>query len=135
MIVWMINHYAIPPSEKGGTRHFNLAKQLIKAGHEVYIFASDFSHVSLKYISGLHSTRNNVQYIESVPFVWIHTNGYKGNTAARLFNILSFALRLNFNKFHSRLPKPDVVIGSSPHPFAAFVACRLAKKYTAPFVY
>jgi hypothetical protein len=30
MRVWLINHYALPPSEPGGTRHYALARELIR---------------------------------------------------------------------------------------------------------
>ena len=46
--VWLINHYAVPPSEQGGTRHYNLARELIRSGHDVMVIASSFNHASGK---------------------------------------------------------------------------------------
>jgi hypothetical protein len=44
--VWLINHCALPPSEPGGTRHYALARELIRSGHDVTIIASSFNHAN-----------------------------------------------------------------------------------------
>lgn len=48
MNIWIFNHYAVGPDSSGGTRHYDLAKQLVQRGHKVTIFASSFNHQTLK---------------------------------------------------------------------------------------
>lgn len=43
--IWILNHYAITPDLPGGTRHFDIARQLVKNGHRVVIIASSYLHV------------------------------------------------------------------------------------------
>jgi len=46
MRVWLINHYGLPPSEPGWTRHYALARELIRSGHDVTLITSSFNHVT-----------------------------------------------------------------------------------------
>ena len=43
MRIWTFNHYASTPDEQM-TAPFDIAKALVRKGHEVTIFASSFSH-------------------------------------------------------------------------------------------
>ena len=47
--LWILNHYAISPDMSGGTRHFDLASELVKKGHDVAIFASGFDYGTHRY--------------------------------------------------------------------------------------
>ncbi|MBT8212358.1 MAG: glycosyltransferase family 4 protein, partial [Acidimicrobiia bacterium] len=69
-----------------------------------------------------------------VRFRWVKAPGYSGNTLARFFNMVVFALRVWSGRSTRDLPEPDVVIGSSPHLFGADAAARLAKRRRVPFV-
>lgn len=42
--LWIINHYAISPDMAGGSRHFDLAREMAKDGHDVTIFVTGFDH-------------------------------------------------------------------------------------------
>ena len=44
MNIWILNHYAITPDMSGGTRHYDLGKELTKRGYKVTIFASSFHY-------------------------------------------------------------------------------------------
>ena len=40
--IWILNHYAISPDMAGGTRHYDLGRELVRRGLKVSIFASGF---------------------------------------------------------------------------------------------
>ena len=44
MNIWIFNHYALPPDLPGGTRHYDLGRELVRRGHRVTIIASSFHH-------------------------------------------------------------------------------------------
>jgi glycosyltransferase involved in cell wall biosynthesis len=135
MNIWMINHYAIPPSEAGGTRHFSHARELIRRGHRVEIIAAKSQSLSRGESCDKPAKNWERELVEGeVPFNWIASPSYKGNSLGRIWNMLVFAQRVWSGSWSSGLPKPDVIIGSSPHPFAAFAGERLAAKYSVPFV-
>lgn len=133
MRIWLINHYAIPPTSAGGTRHYNFAKQLQKRGHEVVIIAANYNHLSHRYMGSLKDEAELDTRFE-VPFVWLPVPAYKGNTLARFWNMLAFMNSILRNKILPQLPVPDLVLGSSPHLFAALGAARLARRMKKPFI-
>ena len=114
--LWILNHYAISPDMPGGTRHFDLASELVKKGHDVTIFASGFDHGTHKYTKIKPEEKMKVEAYDGVRFVWINTFPYSGNDWRRVMNMISYGWRvLGCGR---GIPKPDVVIGSSMHPFA-----------------
>jgi glycosyltransferase involved in cell wall biosynthesis len=133
MRIWIINHYALAPADVGGTRHYNFARQLIKRGHEVIIIASNYNHFSQSYIK-TNTKIGEIDYTYEVPFLWIPSPAYTGNTLARFWNMLIFSLRLHKKKFLSTLFHPDVIIGSSPHLFSALSAQLLSRRYKVRFL-
>jgi glycosyltransferase involved in cell wall biosynthesis len=135
MRIWIIHQHAIPPTQMGPTRHFDLAAELIKRGHEVYIFASNFCHNSFHYIGQPFRSTQVPDYFNKVPFIWVASPNYRGNSFARFWNMLIFAKNV-LDPYHlQHMPKPDVIIGSSPSPFAALAAQRLAKHFRVSFLY
>jgi glycosyltransferase involved in cell wall biosynthesis len=72
---------------------------------------------------------------DGVPFLWVRTPQYRGNGLGRLWNMLTFSMRVLLPSVTKNLPRPDVIVGSSVHPFAAWSAARLAKKFNVPFVF
>jgi glycosyltransferase involved in cell wall biosynthesis len=134
MTIWIVNHYAAPPSRAGGTRHYSLLRELIRRGHSGTIFASSFDHITRREVSLEPGERCRVAVEAGVPFVWVRTPGYSGNTAARLWNMLVFTGRVWAKAGMDRHGRPDVILGSSPHLFAALAAYRCARRYQIPFV-
>jgi glycosyltransferase involved in cell wall biosynthesis len=133
MRIWIINHYAAPAAMAGGTRHYNFAKQLIQRGHDVVLIASNYNHFSHSYIQP-HCQLGEVDATYDVPFIWIPSPSYRGNTFSRFWNMLVFSRRLLQKKYLPVVSPPDVIIGSSPHLFAALGAQLLAKRLNKPFL-
>ena len=133
MKILMVNHYALPPSQAGGTRHYSLAKGLIARGHDVIIVASGFDHDSRKgRLDPDEPFRREV--LEGVPFLWLNTPPYRGNGAARLWNMVAFSRALKRHGLARSWARPDIILGSSPHPFGAVTALRMAQRLGLPFV-
>ncbi len=133
MNVWLINHFAIPPTRAGGTRHFTLAREMKAQGVDVTLVAS-----SVDYLTRTDTRGGDEPYwheeIDGVPFVWVRSPEYGEGLAGRLWNMMAFAGRVARGAWAKGLPDPDVIVGSSPSLFAAFAAWWLARKKGVPFV-
>jgi len=127
--IWMINHYAEPYG-----RQHNLAGELIRRGHRVVIFASSFDHRTRQENRLAPGEKVKREDIDGVPYVWLRTPPYPGNTSARVWNMAVFAGRIWRVGKAAGFERPDVIIGSSPHLFAALAAQRLAARFRVPFV-
>lgn len=129
MKIWILNHYAVSPYSVGGTRHFDLAGQLVKRGHSVRIFAASYNHFSrCETIQYDHGEYYKEQNIEGVHFTWLKTPPYR-NFVQRIINIGFFSLRLNrILKSYLSHELPDLIIGSSVHPLTPLIGIKYAKK-------
>lgn len=130
MTIYIINQFALKPSVPGGTRHFSLAKEFVRAGHKVYIIASNV-HYATREQFAVSGTREN---IEGVEYVWLETKPYRGNLQ-RFLNHIHFSLKCAWLLCSGKLPKADVVIGSSPHPFSAIVGKVYSGLKKIPFIF
>lgn len=133
MNLWFLNHYALPPTEPGGTRHYSHARELIRRGHQVEIIACSFHHLKREQMNDAAGKWER-QILDGVPFNWIPACAYKSNSIARIANIFEFSWRAWRKNWMGCLLRPDLIVGSSPHPFAALAAERLAVRYSARFV-
>ena len=134
MNIWWINHYAVGPSHVGGTRHYSLGRELVGHGHDVTVVASNFNHFSRASVPLERGETYRVDVIDGVRFLWLRSPAYGGSGARRLWNMLYFARDVRRLGGRPALPEPDVILGSSPHPFAALAASRLAQRRRVPFV-
>jgi glycosyltransferase involved in cell wall biosynthesis len=133
MKIWILNHYASPPDQPVGTRHYDLGRVLAKQGHNVTIFASSFSHVSLQEERLKPGESARVESIDGVHFLWLRTMPYSKNDRRRALNMLSYAI--GAIRAQRRMPRPDVVVGSSVHLAAAVAACLIGSIRRVPFVF
>jgi len=138
--IWIINHYAITPEYPGGTRHYEIALRLSKMGYKVVVFASSVLHQN--------STNSIITYKQkyklldvntNFKFIWIQTLTYKGNSIRRIFNMFSFILNIlfNYNKLikTKKIQKPDIIVGSTVHPFVPLLAKYLSKKFSSRYIF
>jgi glycosyltransferase involved in cell wall biosynthesis len=131
MRIVMVNHYARPPRLQGGTRHHSLARTLVGAGHEVTLVASSFDHWERRRTVEHGPGVLRTEICDGVKLVWLRSPGY-GGPMLRVVDMLAFAGLVTARGIPDR---PDVVVGSSPHPFAALAGWGLARRAGCPFVY
>ncbi|MCY1210659.1 PEP-CTERM/exosortase A-associated glycosyltransferase [compost metagenome] len=132
--VWILNHYAQEPSSSGGTRHFHLAQHLAASGWCATLIAANEN--------GLGDPRPvpegetaRLDRVQDVPFLWVRTPPYSGNGGGRMLNMLAYSWRALQRRTTRDLTRPDVVVGSSVHPFAAAAGALLARRFGVPFVF
>jgi len=134
MKIWIIHHYANSPDSPGDARHFSHARELIRRGHQVRIVACSFQHLTGEDKQEASNKKWEANVHDGVPFTWIRARSYSGDSFGRIFNMFEFSLRVLGRKWTVGLERPDVIMGSTPHPFAALAAERLATHYKVPFV-
>jgi glycosyltransferase involved in cell wall biosynthesis len=134
MRILIVNHYSGSPEFGMEYRHFHLAREWQALGHDVRIIASRFSHLRMLKQPDVPPGR----WIDhgGIPHRWLAGCPYAGNGIQRLFNMLGFAAELwtHAPRF-ARRHKPDLVLASSPHPFVAYGAARLARAANAKLVF
>ena len=133
MRIWILNHYATTPDQPAGTRHYDIGRVLATQGHDVTIFASSFNHFTFREERLQGNERSRVDCVDGIRFAWIRTTPYSGNDARRALNMLSYAM--GTIRVQRRMPRPDVVVGSSVHPAAAAAAWLIASIRHIPFVF
>lgn len=130
MNILLVNHYAGSPQLGMEFRPYYLAKEWVKAGHNVLIIGASFSHLRKKQPEGSESV------IDGVRYKWIKVNPYQGNGLERIRSMFSFVGKLwwGYKKYIGTF-KSDVVIASSTYPLDIYPARRIAKHYGAKLVY
>ena len=123
--VWLVNHYAIPESAPGITRHATLAR-LMRANNRVdTVIVSGRGH----YWNVAESRDDRANGFSSVPVSVAPANGVR-----RVLNMAHFALRVVTKGMRTpRSRRPDIVLASSPHLFGAFGGWLVARWFRVPF--
>ena len=139
MKIWIFNQYAHPPDLPGGTRHYDLGRELVRRGHEVVIFASSFHHYLHRETRLLPGEKWKLEDFKNVKFAWVRTSPYERNDWRRVWNMVVFMLRvgwlgLKLPKCAPEIGRPDVIIGSSPHLLTPLAAYWVARWFRVPFV-
>jgi glycosyltransferase involved in cell wall biosynthesis len=132
--VWILNHYGQEPGSSGGTRHYSLARHLGDFGWKATIIAASTVHPSGN--QRLQPGKNfQFNSIEGVDFLWLRACPYSGNGLDRVFNMIEYGWRCLTSTAVTTLDAPDIIIGSSVHPLAAWAGSRLARRYQVPFIF
>lgn len=132
--VWILNHYAQEPGGAGGTRHFSLARHLRNHGWNASIIASNIE-LNTGRDRLMPGERARLDLFDGVPFLWLRTPGYEGNGRARIRNMLMYAWHVLRPDATKCLDRPDLILGSSVHPLAAWAGALLASRHRVPFVF
>ena len=133
-VLW-VNQFASLPEHGGGTRHFELGRELVRRGWRVTILASDLHLHKRSYTKRSDPSNRDVvaETVDGVDLRWLWTATYQSNDWRRVRNWLGFSRAVR--RFRDMDSKPDIVIGSSPQLFAAVAARTLARRLRVPFVF
>lgn len=134
MNVWIVNHYAIPPSMGGLVRHYYFSKYLQKKGHNVKIFTSSKIHnTDINMIKDKSLYKEEME--DGVEYTFVRSRDYKGNGLDRIINMIDtpFKMQKAMRCFYKK-EKPDVIYTSSPDLFVAFFALLFGKMHRIPVV-
>jgi glycosyltransferase involved in cell wall biosynthesis len=133
MRLWIFNHHATAPDQGSGTRHYDLAEQMVSAGHEVTIFAAGFNHFTGREERLGRGQLYGIDTWNGVRFVWLRTISYRRNDVRRLLSMLSYLVVAIV--VQSRFRRPTHVIGSTVHPLAALAGYLVAGMRLARFFF
>lgn len=134
MNVWIVNHYAIPPSMGGLVRHYYFSKYLQKKGHQVKIFtASKVHNTEINMITDKSLYKEKM--MDQVEYTFVRSRDYKGNGIDRIINMIDFPFKIRkAMKTFYKEQRPDVIYTSSPDLFVAFFALLFGRKHGIPVV-
>lgn len=134
MNILLINHYAGSDNHGMEYRPYYFAKEWQKAGHNVTIVASSYSHLRSK--NPTIKKKINVEIIDGINYIWLKTNEYKGNGLGRIINMLTFIFRLYcFKSTIIKKYKPNVIIASSTYPLDIFPSSSIARKTKSKLIF
>lgn len=118
--VLVLNHFAVPLGEPGGTRHTELFSGL--PGWDYLIVAARTNP----------STRKAQQNRSGFRFVPV--TRYSSNGIARIGNWVSYAVAATGSSLFAVRRRPDVVYASSPHLLAGLAGAIIAGVFRKPLV-
>ena len=125
MKILIINAYAGSPGMGMVFRHYYLAKEWEKRGHEVLIVAGSYSHLR-RINPGISKDLEETQE-DGTGYLWLRNNEYQGNGMGRAKNMLTFSVKLR--KYAGYLKKrfcPDIIFASCTDPLDTFAVQKIA---------
>lgn len=135
MLYW-VNQFAVAPDQPGGTRHFEMSRELIRMGIATTVVASDLNLSRRAYLcrESPRDRRHLRGDADGVPFVWLPAGHYQANDWRRALSMTVFSLHVLWFLLRAPMPAGSVIIGSSPHLLAAAAARVAAFVRLTPFV-
>lgn len=135
MLYW-INQFAVLPDHPGGTRHYEMARELVRKGVPAVVVASDLNLTRRTYQrrSGAADRRYLRETVESVDFAWLPAGSYQANDWRRALSMVIFSTHVLWFLMRAPMPEGTVLIGSTPHLLSAAAARVAAFIRRVPFV-
>ena len=133
MNILLINHYAGSPEMGMEFRPYYMAREWVKAGHQVNIIAADYSH--LRRVNPEVSEDFQLQVIDGINYFWVKTSKYGENGGKRALTLGQFIGKLmRKSKSIVKAMEPDVVICSSTYPLDTYVGQKMKKASNKPLL-
>lgn len=131
--IWIINQYSSTPETGVGGRHYYFAKSLAQLGYKVYLVGAAFTHL-LREPPVLENNFKVEPIADNFNFVWVKMPMYvEAHSKKRIANWFSFAWKII--KLKNILPKPDVILYSSPSLVGYLGAEKLARDLSVPLAF
>lgn len=133
MRILIFSHAAGSPYHGPNMRWYYLGQRLLSLGCEVTIVGASWFH---KYMNA-PTDRGSAgeEKIDGIHYVWVKTNVY-GGRLGQLINQFNYVRNaLSWVRENNKVIHYDVVLASSPTPFAIFPAILASKKRSVPLVY
>jgi glycosyltransferase involved in cell wall biosynthesis len=112
--------------------NYHLASEWVRLGHHVTIVTASYAHT--RYTNPDTTIKITESHIDDIRYIWVPTPKYNPeNKLGRIINIFCFTLSCLARKL--AINSADLVVCSSPHPFAIYPAYRFAKRAEARLVY
>ena len=105
-------------------RPYYFAREWVKAGHNVTIIASDFSHLRRKNPSVVSDFTKEM--IDGITYLWVKAGEYEGNGVKRALSMARFVHKIR--SAAQRLVaayRPDVVVCSSTYPLDTYAGQKI----------
>mgnify|MGYP002629865556 FL=1 len=131
--IWIINQFANTPDVPGHTRQYECGQHLANLGYAVTVFASDYNLTQRQYRRLRFPNLWRQERMGLLRWRWLFASPYQSNNWRRHLNLLTFNASLALQML--LLPRPDLVIGSSPQLPAAWLAMRIARLRGAKFIF
>ncbi len=136
MNIWIVNHYAVPPSIASGmVRHYYFAKYLQEKGHNVKIVTSGRIHnMNINMLEG--SKLYEEKSVDGVNYIFVRSSSYTSNGIKRVLNLAEFPFEIRRTmKIMLNEERPDIIYTSSPDIFVPFFTVKFCRKYKIPVVF
>jgi glycosyltransferase involved in cell wall biosynthesis len=131
--IWIICQYAMSPESGGYLRQHFLARELARAGHDVYVIAARVNHMmthpEAKCAAPFQEPGDGYTMVRLDTIAYPHAHHKK-----RILGWMQFGWQLP-NLMRRGLPKPDAVLYSSPNLLSFLGAERAARKAGARLVF
>lgn len=133
MNILIVSHFAGSQEHGMVFRNYAMAREWVRQGHQVTIVACAYSHFRQK--QPVMRGRVQQEMLDGIRYVWVWGPRYsQASSLGRVTSMATFTLQCLV------LPLPldehcDVVVCSSPHPFAIYPAARLARRFGARLIY
>lgn len=128
-VVWYIQPYSGGPGVGRYHRGYALAREWLKVGIETHIFCGSNHH-----LLDAAQAPDSYKYIDGCHYHFLGLPSYSGNGILRLVNMLSFGRVLSRYVANLKFKSPSNIIYSSPHPFGAVAALRIARSHDSGFI-
>jgi len=128
MHILLIHQIFVTPEEGGGTRHYELAKYLVKKGHKVTVIASQVDYLTGKKKDKKKENKEGIEIIYSHAYKKLHKSFFYRALSFLSFSISSFLAA-------KKIKNVDVILGTSPPLFQSFTTLLISKIRRKPFVF
>ena len=123
--IWFINQAAGSPNHGMVFRTYYIAREMVKAGHDVTIFSGSFNHNFFK-LPDVHGQYTE-EWLDGIRYVWVKLPHYpQSKSIGRILSMFMFPFKMALFK---PSVKPDAIIVSSP-PITGILAGLLWKTLT-----